>query len=213
MSRRKNRNPGGTPQTHQTRSFEQLVADATLNKFGGYIDEQIEQAAQAILIRQQRAMTAVFTRIVSIEEILLETVPGLTKDQLAARVADVTDRNEGFTAVDEAVSVGDRVRVEIKTKTADQAEYQGSSRMQIDQTGSGNTLGAELESALIGMKAGETREVMFGKDHSLQASLHVSKVSRQPVAAEEAAPAETTEAAPTEAPQAEEAADANSNAG
>lgn len=179
MGKRKNRDPGGNPQIHPTRSFEQLVAEATRAKLGAYIDEQIEGAAQAILGRQQRALQGVFRRIVCLEEILMETVPGLTKESLAVRVSNIEDRADGFEATDEVVREGDRVRVEVKTRTIDQTEFQGASRLQIDNVGSGATLGKELETAIIGMKAGETKEIKFGKDESIVASISLDKVSRE----------------------------------
>jgi hypothetical protein len=210
MAKRKNKDPGAAPQLHPQRSFEQIVADATLSRLGGYIDGQIQQLGQALSGRLQQSFTKLFTRLVAVEELLMEKT-GLTKDDFTTRVAVIEDRSEGFTQVDAdvAAELGDRVRLEIRTKTADQTEYQGSSRMLVDNAGSGNTLGAELESAVVGMKAGETKEVLFGKDNSLSASITISRISRQP---QPQPTAETAEAAPAEAP-AQEAPNANADAG
>lgn len=212
MSKRKNNDPGRVRQLHPTRSFEQLVGEATQAKLSSYIDAEIQGLGQALLQRQQQGLAAMKQRIIAIEEILLETVPGLTKESLANRIADIQDRSEGFEpaegGADAVVAEGDRVRLEIQTKTADQNEYQGTSRLQVDGAGSGNTLGKELETALLGMKAGEVKEVKFGKDESLNALMSVHKVSRKP--------APKTE---TEAPEAatdtakEETASASPDAG
>jgi hypothetical protein len=179
MSKRKNKDPGRVRQVHQTRSFEQLVADATLNKLSGYINQEMQEMGRALVQRQAQSLQNVMTRLIALEEILMEKIEGLTKDVIVDRVAMVQDRSEGFAAAnDSAVEVGDRVRLEIKTKTADQTEYQGTSRLLVDNAGSGKTLGQELENALLGMKVGEVREVIFGKEGSLTASLTINKVSR-----------------------------------
>lgn len=168
----------GNSQPHASQSFQELLAQATLQKFAPYIQQQINYAAQGILQRQAQASANIFTRLIATEEVLMELVPGLTKERLATQVASVQDRNEGLEESLESVQIGDRVRVEIKTKTADQTEYQGTSRMLIDNIGSGATLGKELEDNIIGMAKGETREVLFGKDNSLSASITLNRVSR-----------------------------------
>lgn len=177
MSKRKNKGQQTAP--HATRSFEQMVADATSTRLKEYIQDQIRGLAQGLMARQQQGFANSALRTVAIEELLMDKL-GVTKDDLANKVAVVQDRSEGFDPVDGAVELGDRTRLEIRTKTSEQTEYAGTSRLLVDNTGSGNTLGKELEAAVLGMKVGETREVLFGKDNSLQASITVQKVSRQP---------------------------------
>lgn len=201
MAKRRNKDPGGQRQVHQTRSFEQIVADATLARLGGYIDGQINEAAQAILIRNQQAMSNLLTRLVATEEILCDKL-GLTKEDLATQVAKVQDRFEGFVEAQDAVTQGDRVRLEIKTRTADQETFQGSSRLDVLEIGSGKTLGPDLEKAVVGMTTGETKEVKFGKDDSMIASITVNRVSRQP---KEETKTESTETAPQETANAADA--------
>lgn len=203
MSKRKNKDPGRVRQAHPQQSFKEMVADATLARLSGYIDNEIEGAAQAILARQQNAMANLLTRLVATEEILSEKL-GVTKVELAERVANIQDRAEGYENItDRGAQQDDRVRIEIKTKTEDQVDFAGSSRLQIDNTGSGSTLGKELEAGILGMAVGETREVKFGKDGSMAASITLNKISARPK--QEAAPqAEETpsEAAPQETPNA-----------
>ncbi len=201
MSKRKNKDPGAAAQLHPTRSFDQYVADATLARLSGYIDGEIQGLGQALAQRNQQTFANILTRLVATEEVLAEKL-GVTKDDLANRVAAIQDRSDGLELVTGSAIVGDRIRLEIKTRTADQTEYQGTSRMQIDNLGSGQTIGKELECAIIGMTAGETKEVLFGKDNSLSASLSLNRVSRRP------APAKTEEAA-----AAQEAPNADSDAG
>ena len=179
MGKRKNQE--NQPQ-HATQSFQQLVASATLAKFSGYIDQQIQGLSRALLQRQAQAQEKLMVRIMSLEEIVMELNPAITKETLADRVATIQDRHEDFEAVsaEGVVELGDRIRLELSTRTADQTAFQGASRLQIDGAGTGQTVGAELESAMLGMKAGETKEVKFGKDESLLASITVNRVSRKP---------------------------------
>ena len=180
MSKRKNSDPGRVRQLHPTQSFSQMVGDATLAKLGGYIDQQINSLYEMVQQRQLQTTQALFTRIVAIEELLLERFSDLTKDDLVTRVATIQDRNEGFEAVsDGVIEVGDRVRLEIKTKTADQTEFQGSSRFLVDNVGAGSTLGKELEATLIGMRTGEVKETKFGADETLVANVAINKISRK----------------------------------
>lgn len=205
-SKRKNSNPG-QKQVHPQKSFQDYVAEATLSKLGGYIDNEIRGLGQALAQRQAQSNNNLMTRIIAIEEILIEANPALTKEVLANRVAAIQDRSEGYevVAADDVVKEGDRVRVELKTRTADQKEFQGTSRLQIDNIGVGNTLGKELEGAMVGMKTGEVKEVLFGKDNSLVASISLNRASRRPVV-EDAKAAEPTEASETaEETSAEEA--------
>lgn len=196
MGKRKN---GG--KQHQTHSFEQLVANATLGKFSGYIDQQIQGLAQALVQRQAQSLGNLVTRLVALEELMMEKFSDVTKATLADRVSNIEDASEGLQNVtDGGVLEGDRVRLELKTRTADQTEYQGSSRLLVDNAGSGNTLGKEIEAALIGMKAGDSKDIAFGVDNSLAANLVINKISRLPIlpAAEVPAPETAAEAEVTE---------------
>ncbi len=177
--KKRNKDPGGVRQLHPQQSFQQMVGDTTLSKVKGYIDMQLQGMGQALIQRQAQAQQQTFIRIIALEEILMEKFD-ITKDQLAARVADIQDRSEGFKVVESGVKVGDRVRLEIKIKTAEQKDFQEPSRFMVDNAGSGDTLGKELEDAAVGMVAGETKEVKFGKDKTLTALLSVNKISRKP---------------------------------
>lgn len=185
-----------------------------LGRHQEYMMEVIRSGDNAVLQRQVNAVNNMFTRIVAMEELLMEKI-GLTKDDLANQVATVIDRNDGYVPSTGPVKENDRVRLEVRTRTADQTEWQGASRLQVDAIGTGRTLGKEIEGAVIGMQVGETKEIDFGKDASLKASVTVNRISAQPpkpevkeeapaeAPAAEAAPAETP-AAPTEAPNADQ---------
>lgn len=225
-NKRKDVNPG-QKQTHPQKSFQDYIADATLAKLGGYIDDQIKQLGQNLLQRQTIKNNNLMLRIMCTEELIMEMNPSITKEILADRVASIQDRLEGFETTEGAAQLGDRVRIELKTRTTDQTEFQGSSRLQVDDLGQGNTLGKELESAVLGMSAGEVKETKFGKDGGLVASISLNRISRslkqetEEQASDEtildsteaAVSSEATDAsaAPTTTP--EESANASANAG
>jgi len=159
-------------------SFQQMVSDATLAKFKPYIDSQIQGVAAALAQQQRQQMENVFLRLTVLEQVVEEKLD-ISKDELAGRVADVEDQAQGFLPV-KTVEEGDRVRMEIRTKAADQDEYQGESRLMVDNVGSGQTLGPEIEKPVVGMATGEVKEIKFGKDQSMTAQVTINRVSRAP---------------------------------
>lgn len=191
MSKRRNRDPGGVRQLHPQQSFQQLVGDATLAKLAGYIDEQIQGFGQAVQYRVQRSVLDMTTRMIALEEILFETVPAITKENLSERITLIQDRMEGLTRTDEPAKAGDRVRVSVTVRAKPEDEIPAkASRFLVDELGSGQTVGKEIEDAIIGMKAGETKEIRIGKDQKV-AGITLNTVSRPteaetptPVAAE-----------------------------
>lgn len=225
MGHKKNKS-NGQKQVHPQKSFQELVAEATLSKFGQYIDDQVNALGQVVLQRQTQTANRIMTRLICLEELAIELNPSITKDSLAERVSAIEDRHDGYESIGaEVVKEGDRVRIEIKTRTADQAEFQGSSRMMVDNIGAGFTLGKELEGAILGMKSGEVKDLKFGKDESLVASIALNRASRNPektAALEAAKAAEQAAKEATAAPEAElvppttetqETANASPNAG
>lgn len=227
MSKRKNKSNNQQKQVHPQKSFQELVADATRAALSGYIDAEIQGLGQALAQRQAQTNNNLKLRIICTEELIMEMNPAITKETLATRVSAIQDRLEGFDALtaEAAVEKGDRVYVELKTRTQDQTEYQGTSRLMIDNIGEGATLGSELESAILGMKSGEVKEIKFGKDESLAASIALNRASRSnkpkrvakvaEPAPESEEDAEAAEGAVNADPNAksEETADASPNAG
>lgn len=226
MSKRRNKGQNQQKQVHPQKSFQELVADATRAALSTYIDQEIEGLGQALAQRQAQKSNELKLRLICAEELIMEINPAITKESLAQRVTVIQDRLEGFTqlSAEQLAEKGDRVYVEIKTRTADQTEYQGSSRLQVDDIGSGAALGQELESSVVGMKTGETKEVKFGKDQSLLASITLNRASRDQKPKKTAAPkpapeskedAEAAEGAVNSDPnvKSEEAPNASANAG
>lgn len=175
-------------QNHVQQSMGQMVSKAALSQMGPEIEHMVRQYSQQMAnqIAEQSASTieTLFQRLVVLEQLLAEKGT-TTAEDLTNRVADLQDKTEGLTKV-ETVEAGDTVRIEVSSRTKDQTEYQGTSRMKVSDTGLGRTIGKELESALIGMKVGETKEVTFGGEGSMVAKMTVDRVSR-PIIQQEAA--------------------------
>ena len=172
----------GNSKPHPTKSFDQYVAEATLTKFRSYIDSNIQGLGRALMQQTNQQLTGLVTRLIVLEELLIEKYPEITKETLAIKVAEIEDRLEGFKSVSETdeVTLGDRVRVEIRTKKADDSKWENDwQRFLINDTGSGNTLGKELEESILGLRVNETRTVLFGQDHSLEAEFKINKISRK----------------------------------
>lgn len=165
-------------QTNQ--SMASLVQRAALVQMGPQIEQTVRAYVQQLgnQLAQQQASTleTIFARVVVLETIIMEKL-GYTTDDLTEKVATIEDEKENLTKSDTA-EVGDVVRLEIRTKTNDQPVYQGSSRLKVYQTGTGQTLGQELENAVIGMKTKEKKEVKFGKDGLMTAEITIDRISR-----------------------------------
>lgn len=161
----------------QNQSYQNLIAQQTLNKFQPYINSMVKQEVYAIAQQQKQLVENLYVRIRVLEELLAEKYEDVTKESLAYSIAEIEDRQDGYEAAD-VVQENDRVRVEIATKTQDQEEFQGSSKLMIDRVGSGQTLGKELEGAMLGMKNDEVKEIKFGKDESMTAQITLNRVSR-----------------------------------
>jgi hypothetical protein len=169
------------PQSHATQSFGQMVSKAALSQMMPQIEDvvrhYVNQLGSQIAQKSAETIEHLHARVVCLEALLMDK--GVTtKEELSDKIASIEDDKRGVAAVDGPAESGDSVRVTIETKLKDQAEYQGRSLVRIDNVGTGNSFGPELESAIVGMKANEVKEVTFGKDKELGARLSVARVSR-----------------------------------
>lgn len=172
-------------QQHLQQSMGNLVSRAALAQMGpsieNYVQQVVRQLGSQLAVQQASTLETIFARVVVLETIIMEKFD-YTSEDLARLVADNEDQKENLVTA-ESVEVGDVTRLEISTKTKDQEDYQGTSRLKVYNTGSGESIGEELEKALIGMKSGETKEVQFGKDQEMSAKITMERVSRKVPAA------------------------------
>lgn len=168
-------------QEHMQKSLGQLVSKAAIAQLGPQIEEvvkyYVKHLGEQLSNEQASTLQTLFARVVTIERILMEK-HGYTAEDLAEKVSTLEDEKEGALKVSGPAELNDIVRLEIKTKMTEQKEFQGSSRLKVTSTGTGQTLGEELENALLGMSQGEVKEIVFGKDGLMTAQLTVNRVSR-----------------------------------
>lgn len=171
-----------TNQEHVQQSMGQMVSKAALSQMGPQIEHlvraYVQQLGNQLAVQQASTLETLFARVVVLESIIMEKL-GYSAEDLTSKVAAIEDEKENMILVNGEAQAGDVVRVEVKTKTKDQVDFQGSSRLKIYQIGSGQTIGEELEKAIIGMKAGEIKEISFGQDGQLIANIKVDRISRQ----------------------------------
>lgn len=169
------------PQNHVQQSMGQMVSKAALAQMGPAIDQTIRQAIQQLgsQLATQSASTfeMLFSRILVLEEVLMDKFQ-LTAEDFANMISDNEDKREGLVKVESPIEKGDTVRLEVATRTKDQTEFQGQSKLKVQNTGSGQNMGPDLEAAIIGMSLGETKEVNFGKDGEMVAKLSINRISR-----------------------------------
>lgn len=167
---------------HLQQSMGQMVSRAALAQLGPQIEDMVRayvnNFGERLAHQQASTLETIFARVVVLESIVMDKL-GYSSEQLTSMVADLQDEKEGFAKNEGEVILGDLTRIEISTKTKDQSDFQGSSRIKIYQTGSGQTIGKELEEAILGMKAGETKELNFGKDGAMVAKIKLDRVSRE----------------------------------
>lgn len=173
----KRKSSGGKP--HPTMSFEQMVSKAALDRLKPYIAQMAAEEAKKLENKTNNTLNMLFGRIVVLEQLAMDHFK-ITDEQLADKLNDVEDGNQGLAVATDQVVVGDLVRLEIKTKDKDAKEWAGSSRIKVYQAGSGQTLGAEIEKQLPGMKPGEVKAFDIGKEgDQMTVELTINRISRE----------------------------------
>lgn len=161
---------------HADKSFGNMVSKAALTQMAPEIQQMVDGLGSRLAAQIASTLENQHARLVVLEKLAMERF-NLTKDDLSNKISDFEDEKEGLVTASQ-VELGDVVRLEIKTRTEDQAEFQGSSRLKVYNTGSGDTLGGELEAAVLGMTPGQAKETKFGQDGKLVAQIRVDRISR-----------------------------------
>ena len=168
----------GDTKQHPQKNFLKMVEEASLKMVKPFVQEQVQQLGFALQQEQAQTLASIGNRLVVLETIVTEKL-GFTMGELCDRVADLEDEQTGYEKV-EVIEEGDLVRLEVATKTVDQEEFQGTSKLIL--TGCGVeplTIGPELEPKLVGLKTGEQVELAFGKDDKMLAKVIIERVSRK----------------------------------
>lgn len=168
---------------HATQSFGQMVSAAALAQLKPHIDAMVLQGIQRLgnklAIQQAETLEDLYTRTIVLESILMDKF-SMTRDDFANLLADKEDQREELTRAEE-IGLGDVVRLEIKTKAQDSDEFTPAKRLKLYQSGTGSTIGTQLETGLLGMKTGESKDIKFGQNLELTANVKIERISRPKV--------------------------------
>lgn len=176
MGKKRNQNKAKKPV--QQKSFQQTVAEAVNTKLMDTIDQKINMVGMQLLREQQNSLGDIYSRLMALESLCLEKFK-LTEEEFAMLVAEAEDKAYGLETGD-VVETGDLVRLTISTKASDQDEYAGTTKRKIENIGSGSTFGSEIESNILQMKVGETKEFKFGENECMTAKVLIERTSRRP---------------------------------
>lgn len=180
-------------QQHLQQSMGNMVSKAALAQLWPHIAQMIKTLGDRLTAQQAQTLENLYARTVVLEKIVMEKL-GYTSDDLAEKIALLEDEAEKLALATDEVKVGDVVRLVVATKTKDDKDWQGESRIKMYGTGTGNTLGNQLETGIIGMKPGEVKEIQFDE---ATAKVTISRISRpipKPEVKKEETPNETENA-------------------
>lgn len=154
---------------HANNSFASLVAQ-TSNKqikedVKPYIDslviEKVAQVAGIVENNMKKFISKTLMKATAIEELLLEK-NAITVEDITNKVMDLEDLSWSATKTDAAAELTNVVRLVARTKKEGQ-EYGLPYNIIVPSVGIGaSEIGKETESELIGLKAGDKKEVVVG---------------------------------------------------
>lgn len=176
--KRKNNKP---KQPKANKSFLDLVSQANQNKLKPFIQQQVMGMYQNVMSNVNTTLEMAFYRIEALEGIVIEKL-GITEEQLTDKVVELQNKADGLVAAnDRAVKEDDTIRFEVSTKTKNQEEFSEPSRQILTNIGKEPfTYGEELEKPIIGMRVGETKEIMIGKDAALTTRITINHIAFKP---------------------------------
>lgn len=180
MGKKRERKPtakNGKPQQHAQKPVADMAADIAVSK----LNQQLQVLAMRLQQDQQQALRGIYVRLMTLEGIIQDKLK-VSDTELAELVADTEDKAAGLLKVtDSATEKGDTLRLTVATKAKDHEEFQGESKLVVDNVGNEPyTIGPELEPKLIGLKINDAVELEFGKDGGMVAKIEVNRISRRP---------------------------------
>lgn len=150
--------------SHANNSFEQLVAKAVNARLERYIHELFTHFGNDLSQRVFRQLANIQTRIMAIEDIIVEKL-NITEAEIQQRVASIEDDATGYKSVSRPAEAGDLLRVSIETKAKGTEEFTAPVKRQITKLlNQPYSLTETIEQALVGVSAGETKEVTLEGD-------------------------------------------------
>jgi len=180
-------------------SFENLVANVAMKRMEDTIDRKVALATHF----SQQKVAKTLLDVVSPMQVgymvmkdMMMAGTEFTEDNWAWQETEVVDRSLGYKEVDEVAQEGDYVRLKVRTRPADEAEYADEEELleipnllDISKSEEKTPTLPEIEAGVEGMKAGEEKEIKEDGDATIEPptkgyyyKVKVYKVSRKPKA-------------------------------
>lgn len=171
----------GSPQVHAQKSVSNIAADLATSQLKNYVDQRLQTLGRQLQQETNQTLRALYIRLSTLEGIVQNEFK-IDDSQLAELVADTEDKGSGLEKVEGEATNGDTLRITVSTKSKDQTEFQGTSKLLIDNLNQEPlTIGPQLEPHLLSMSVDDVKEVSFGEDNELIAKLEVNRISRKKV--------------------------------
>jgi FKBP-type peptidyl-prolyl cis-trans isomerase (trigger factor) len=177
---------------HPQESFQQLVARTALNIVKPYATELMMELANDLSLRVFKQIGNVQTRIMAIEELLIEKM-GITLADIELKASDIEDEATGYKTADRPAQEGDLIRVVVSMKTKEGTEFSAPQKRLITKLlNKPHALTQTVEEGIVGMTSGQTKEMELDGGAAI-AKITVSKVSEkivkeQPAPVQEGSP-------------------------
>lgn len=161
-----------------TNSFENLVAKNSMRNFMPIIQQEVAGQIQPHIESLREQVQGLYFRMIALEKVLLENVDGISLETIANKVAEVEDQAYGLVSVNRPIQEGDSVRLTLAAKLVDQEDFQAPSKYIIHNIGSGQTVGLELETKILGMEVNQPQIVEIGEgEKKAQVKLQIDRIS------------------------------------
>lgn len=171
-----------------TNSFANLLAEAERTKLQPFIDQmnqvisQISQQNRMLKAEMDRTFDDLFLRVATLEKVAMQ-VTNMTEDDLSEMMLNVEDEFLGFTKTEDPAEEGDFLRTKIMIKKEDETEYSKDSEQNFSfkDLGKQMVINAEIDKALIGMKAGDEKEIEHNANgQKVKLLVKATRVSKRP---------------------------------
>ena len=168
-SKNKTQNLGRGEQFQKT--MQQTMSKQNQVLIGQEVSKQLQQMLPYIQRVALEGHKNLLVRTAVLEDLLLETIPTLDRNQLQAKVTDKQDELMGYTVSEKPAEVGDTIRMKIAHRKDGEKEFSGLqdgmiqrlTRIHNQQTQS-TQIFPEVEEALVGLSVGEEAIVAVDVD-------------------------------------------------
>lgn len=171
-----------------TNSFANLLAEAERTKLQPFIDQmnqvigQVSQQNRMLKAEMDRTFDDLFLRAATLEKIAMQ-LTNKTEDELAEMMLDTEDEFLGFNKTNESAEEGDFLRTKIKVKKVEEVEYlpESEQNFSFKNLGKQIVINTEVDKALVGMKAGDEKEIEHDANgQKVKLLVKATRVSKRP---------------------------------